>query len=399
MCFEGWGGGSFWNPIASGLEDVVPPVATAVMTAGMGDAALLPETAATLGESAETAAFTGTGSLAAEGGLTGTIAPLDVGATGTGEFLAGPAAAALPEGTAETALGALAGSGLGDVAGASGTGADAGPAAVAGTSGPAAAVPSASAPVTPATSGVTPGVASPGSAGPAGAMGPIGDPGVGATQAQADLSAGMGGNAAPYGADGTTAAATPESSSGGLGKLAKEVIGEVKPYAQVAGLGLQGASAVMNATQAAAANKMMKQANDAAIQANQTRQAAAQPAVDYGKATLQQAQAGTLTDAQEAQLATTKQQMKARIDQYLANAGLSDSTTAQEWYDWIDQQITAQRATLVQQNAQLGINAIGTASGAAPAGTTPSTADAASMYQASLTSAEKSLGQLAAVGA
>jgi hypothetical protein len=151
---------------------------------------------------------------------------------------------------------------------------------------------------------------------------------------------------------------------------------------KVGALGLGGTGMVMNAVEASQANKIAKEANAA-------RMAAASPAVAYGTTELASAAQGQVTPAQTAQLNTTRAQMKARIDQYLANAGLSDSTTQQDWYNWIDEQIAGMQADMVAQNAQLGISAVGTASAAAPAGTSPQT------YETALTSAQQTLAQLA----
>lgn len=364
----GCGGGSFWNPVASILQVVAPALMGGAM--GLGAAGAIPGLAGA-GEGA-----LGTGMGAAEGAMAfGDIGAAEAAAS-AGQLAAGAAGGGLGAGLgslAESVAGSGAlGPGMGAAEGAMGAG-DIGAAIEAATAGaapgafPAAAFPAA--PI-PAAAAVTPGVSAPGTAGPAGAMGPVGASGTGL-----DVGPGVAPGAV---GPGPGASATGGSS---LAQLAKDLL----PYMKIGATGLGGAATVMNALQGADANKLARQATE-------QRMTAMQPAITYGTQQLQTAQANQVTPAQQAQLDTSRTQMKARINQYLANAGLLDSTTAQEWYSWIDRQVLAMQADMIQQNAASGISAISAGSAAGPAGIQPQT------YQTALQGAQQTLGQLAAIG-
>jgi hypothetical protein len=155
------------------------------------------------------------------------------------------------------------------------------------------------------------------------------------------------------------------------------------------------ASNVMGGMQAAKSSNISMQALKDAEAANKLRMDAAQPAADYGKSQLATATAGNLTASQQASLDTWTTNQKSAIHQKLANMGLLNSTMIAQWDAWVDQQALAQKQAMVDQTAQEGISAISAASGAAPAGATqaqPTT------LTDSLSSANQTLAQLAAVG-
>ena len=155
------------------------------------------------------------------------------------------------------------------------------------------------------------------------------------------------------------------------------------------------ASNIMGGAEASKANSIQMQALKDAESANTMRLQNAAPAAAYGASQLATATAGNLTASQQASLDTWTTNQKSAIHQKLANMGLLNSTMIAQWDAWVDQQALAQKQSMVDQTAQEGINAVGTASGAAPSGAQPASAGT---LTDSLSSANQTLAQLAAMG-
>ena len=230
---------------------------------------------------------------------------------------------------------------------------------------------------------------------PSGSSGPLNNPfldtGAGLNQAQADASAGLGGDATAYGGSTPTGTpATPDAGGGFTGTLKAAL-----PYMQAGGAIGSIASNIMGGVEASKANSIQMQALKDAESANTMRLQNAAPAAAYGASQLATATAGNLTASQQASLDTWTTNQKSAIHQKLANMGLLNSTMIAQWDAWVDQQALAQKQSMVDQTAQEGINAVGTASGAAPSGAQPASAGT---LTDSLSSANQTLAQLAAMG-
>lgn len=361
---------------AGAAPEVGAATGLGVEMAGMGTAGVGETLAGAAGGIGAEAAGVGAGAGAGLADLAGASGTgLDVGAgvapgaSGIGDVAGAVAPAAIAGG--EDVLGGMAPD-LTNLAGASGTGLDTG----AGIAPGATAAPGAS--VTPAAALQT----MPGAL-PSGTAGPTSSPFAGASGTGADVS-----SITPAGSAGTAA---PGSTGGGFTGALKTAL----PYMQAGGAIGSIASNVMGGMEASKASNIQMQALKDAESANTMRLAAAQPAADYGKAQLATATAGNLTASQQASLDTWTTNQKSAIHQKLANMGLLNSTMLAQWDAWVDQQALAQKQAMIDQTAQEGINAVGTASGAAPAGAQPVSAGT---LTDSLASANQTLAQLAAQG-
>lgn len=136
--------------------------------------------------------------------------------------------------------------------------------------------------------------------------------------------------------------------AGGFGKFAKGAL----PFAQLGATGL-GVANSLKAQQAAAENsKRVKEAF--ALQ-----ERAAVPLTNFGEAQLKNAQAGNVPTAVQAQIDQWAQGAKVKARDYLARAGIGDSSAAAQWDAYIDQQAQAMKAQALSAESQQGIDALG----------------------------------------
>lgn len=179
-----------------------------------------------------------------------------------------------------------------------------------------------------------------------------------------------GGTAIDYGAGGGSGWKLPDF--GGAGKswgdslsgFAKSLgigsgPGETSPFkafSSALGLGTAGmgiANQFKLAGQSADQAKFLKQGQESA-------QAAAAPAVAFGRESLTNARAGKLSAPGEARIAQFVQQAKADMRAKYASMGLGNSSDLAGQDAKIDQMALAMREQLIQQEAQLGLEGLNT---------------------------------------
>jgi hypothetical protein len=141
---------------------------------------------------------------------------------------------------------------------------------------------------------------------------------------------------------------------GGLAGFAKGAL----PFAQLGATGLGVASTIKAQQQAAEQMKIQKRAQG-------LQEAAAVPLSNFGQAELRHAEAGQVPQAVQAQIDLWKQGAKQKARDYLARAGIADSSTAAQWDAWIDQQGEAMKVQALQSESQQGIAALQASGGQA----------------------------------
>jgi hypothetical protein len=146
---------------------------------------------------------------------------------------------------------------------------------------------------------------------------------------------------------------------GALG-TAEQVARQVAPVAQL-GLGvLGGITGIQAMRQAAEQTRIARQAQQRMSEAAQPAVAAAQQLTPAGAAAVL---GGALPPGLEAQVEQWKNDMRARLRQHAANAGLDDSTQLAQWEGLIDLQAQQLRQSLAQSLLAGGLEAVGAATG------------------------------------
>lgn len=164
--------------------------------------------------------------------------------------------------------------------------------------------------------------------------------------------------------------ATPgqEGSGSPVGDWASKLFGNVgqsfadKPLQSLTsalGLGTSAlgiGNAIGAMTQGRQQQQLQRRAQDMAF-------SAAQPAIDYGKTQLNQAQAGQLLPAMEAAIAQKVEQAKADARAKFARLGISDSTMIEAEMRRIDNEALAMKAQLLQGEGAQGLQALNVGAG------------------------------------
>lgn len=128
------------------------------------------------------------------------------------------------------------------------------------------------------------------------------------------------------------------------------------------GTGIMGAVAgARGASQLADQNKLQQQAEQRQADIAKQAQGIATPVAQFGAQELSQATAGKIPAAIQAQIDQWAQAAKAKALDYLARAGIADSSAKEQWMAMIDQQAQAMAASALENEQQIGINAAGTA--------------------------------------
>ena len=185
---------------------------------------------------------------------------------------------------------------------------------------------------------------------------------------------------------------------GTLGDVAKTAL----PIAQLGATGYGIASGVQAAGQLAEQTKITKRAAEMQERVAGEATAAAAPAREFARTEFERAAAGKIDPAIQARIDLWAQGAKQQAMDYLARAGLSDSSTAQSWLAWIDKQAEAMKAEALQGQQALALQATGTATGAlaAAGGAAGAEAAGAQAQQQDLTqliaSANEQLAKLSA---
>lgn len=144
-----------------------------------------------------------------------------------------------------------------------------------------------------------------------------------------------------------------------LGGLAKSVL----PIAQLgAGVGqlVLGSQA---GGQLARQTKLAEQAGRRQEQIAGQAQTVAQPIAAFGQEELTKAGAGQIPTAIQAQIDLWLQGAKQKVQDYAARSGQGDSAQLVSWMNWLDQQAEAMKASALEREQALGIQAGGTAGG------------------------------------
>ena len=162
--------------------------------------------------------------------------------------------------------------------------------------------------------------------------------------------------------------------TGGLDKIMSPVAGVAKAVTPLAGLASSGlgiANAISGMSQGAQAQRQLGQASrtQREIAATQLPQAEALTAAG-SNAML----GGPLPSGLQAMVDDYKKRSKAQIDQYLAHAGISDSTVAAQWNMYIEQQAALYGQQLAAGLYGQGLQGLGVAGGGASALTSAATA-------------------------
>lgn len=150
---------------------------------------------------------------------------------------------------------------------------------------------------------------------------------------------------------------------GGIGTLG-DVAKTALPIAQLGATGYGIYSGVQGAGQLAEQTKIAKRAAGTQERVAGEAMAAAQPAREFAKTEFARAAEGQVDPAIQAQIDLWAQGAKQQAMDYLARAGIADSSTAQTWLAWIDQQAQAMKAEALQRQQGLALSATGAATGA-----------------------------------
>lgn len=165
---------------------------------------------------------------------------------------------------------------------------------------------------------------------------------------------------------------------GTIGSIAKTAL----PAVQI-GTGIMGAIGSRQlASDMARQGKLAREAQrqQLATSRRASEQIAA-PAVDFGKAALERAAAGTIPDAQRARIEEWKSGALQLARDYFARNNISDSTMMASMESWIDKQAKAMEMASLEGQQSLGLQALGQASGAVAAGAGAAGAAGASAMQ------------------
>ena len=189
------------------------------------------------------------------------------------------------------------------------------------------------------------------------------DTGISSVQADAPYTSAFTGSGAPTGGGGGGA-----SLFGGGGSL-NDVLKGITPALGLATTGASLGAGIYGMTQAAdqRAQLMKQQKQQAALAAP-----AAQAGGALTAAGSQAMLGGPLPQQLESQVEQFKQNAKMKIRDYLAKAGISDSTMAQQFDTFIEMQADTLRSQLAQNLLQSGYSGIGAAMG--PSGQVSATA-------------------------
>lgn len=147
---------------------------------------------------------------------------------------------------------------------------------------------------------------------------------------------------------------------GALGDVAKTAL----PIAQLGATGYGIYGGVQAAGQLAERTKMAKRAAEMQERASGEAMAAGQPAREFATTEFARAAAGQVDPAIQSQINLWAQGAKQQAMDYLARAGIADSSTAQTWLAWIDQQAQAMKSEALQRQQGLAIQATSAAAGA-----------------------------------
>jgi hypothetical protein len=158
---------------------------------------------------------------------------------------------------------------------------------------------------------------------------------------------------------------TQPAEGGGVdwGSIGRGAAGGLGALGSVLGLGVSGlgmANAVRAMQQGGQQQKILKQAQE---QAQQVAAPAAQAGANLTRAGEQAMLGGPLPGQMEQMVQKWRAESRARIQQYLAKSGISDSTMAQQFESWIDQNEGMYRQQLAQSLLQGGYTGISTATG------------------------------------
>jgi hypothetical protein len=135
-----------------------------------------------------------------------------------------------------------------------------------------------------------------------------------------------------------------------------------KPLLPVAGLATAGmgiASGIQGAKQAAAQNRLARQAQQMQQHSAAATEAAAAPLTEFGKEQLDAARQGQIPAAIQAKINEWKTGYLAAIRDRLARTGQGDSQTMMQWEQWVEQQAKAMEASYLQQEQELGVKGLG----------------------------------------
>lgn len=173
------------------------------------------------------------------------------------------------------------------------------------------------------------------------------------------------------------------SAIGGFGDFAKKLA----PAAQLGATGFGIASNIKAQQQAGENAKSIKRAIE-------TQERAAVPLTNFGEAQLKNAQAGNVPQAVQAQIDSWAQAAKVKARDYLARAGISDSSAAAQWDAYIDQQAQAMKAQALTAEGQQGVDALSRGAQAA-SGVGQQAGQQQSSLENLIASANKELARLA----
>jgi hypothetical protein len=174
--------------------------------------------------------------------------------------------------------------------------------------------------------------------------------------------------------------------------LEKEFTGSpLGAFSKMLGLGVAG----MNVSNQFAAADRLDRQQRLAERGQATAQAAAQPAVDFGKESLENARAGRLPEAMESVIERWKEKARADWRAKLAHMKITDSTSMQQVDDMIEQMALSLRGSMLSDQSRSGVQALQVGANAGVGAT-----GIAQQQQAALTemiaAADKQLAALAA---
>lgn len=154
-----------------------------------------------------------------------------------------------------------------------------------------------------------------------------------------------------------------EPTGGGFGDWMKAGAGGLGALGNILGLGVSGlgmANAVRAMQQGGQQQKVLDRAQK---QAQQVAAPAAQAGASLTSAGEQAMLGGPLPGQMEQMVQKWRNESRARIQQYLAKSGITDSTMAQQFESWIDQNEGLYRQQLAQSLLQGGYQGVATAMG------------------------------------
>jgi len=147
----------------------------------------------------------------------------------------------------------------------------------------------------------------------------------------------------------------------GVSGVLEPVSSVAKPLLPLAGLATAGmgiASGVQGAKQAAAQNRLARQAQQMQQQSASATQAAAAPLTQFGEQQLQAAQQGQVPAAIQARIQEWKQAAMAAANDYMARSGQGNSQAREQWLAYIEKQAKAMEASYLQEEERLGLQGL-----------------------------------------